>query len=93
LCVISIDDVPSAIFSNYVHDMTIGFQHPLYFVHPRDMLKRAIAKPRDSLCVSPIVSLGRGPVKALGYWQVSGKPRKLLCQGFTIILRGFIRIP
>jgi hypothetical protein len=67
LCVVSIDNVPNAIFSHYVHGMTIGFQHPFYFVHPRDMLKRVIAEPRDALCISPIESLGSGPVKALGY--------------------------
>ena len=29
LCVVSINDVPNAVFAHYVHEVTIGFQHAL----------------------------------------------------------------
>jgi hypothetical protein len=44
---------------HYVHDATIRFQYAFHFAHPRNMLYRIIAEPRDSFRVSPIVSLGR----------------------------------
>jgi hypothetical protein len=87
LRVIRMHDVANSIFLNEVHHATVRFQHAPYFVHPRYVLQRVIAEPRDASCVAPIVPFGGGPVKALGNREVFGEPPQLFYQRITIMLR------
>jgi len=91
LCVVSIDDVPNAIFSHYVHGNDHWLPTPVLFrASERYAQTRHRGTTQCPLYFSDRI-LDADLLKRLGigrFW----KTMQAALQGFTIVLRSFIRI-